>query len=441
MSEVRRRPPPLLIKDVEVDGAAADVLVAHGFVVRVGLDLTAPGVEQLDGSGGALLPGLHDHHAHLLATAAARSSIDCGVADREELRAVLRGAAGGRVRGIGYSEDVAGLLDRDLLDELEPSRPVRVQHRSGALWALNTRGLEELHAEDVEDGRLWRGDPRLVGESAPPDLTALGAELAGLGVLGVTDATPDLSASALALLVGADLPQELLLLGAPTGWSDGSGRSRAGPEKVLLHDEHDLDWEALVRRLRTAHASGRAVAVHSVTRGSLVAVVTALQEVGTVPGDRIEHAAVVPDDLLPALRDLAVVVVTQPALAAARGDSYLRDVDAEDVHGLWRWASLSRAGIPVVPSSDAPYGPMNPWSVLRAARDRSTPGGAVLGRQERVPVPVALDRMLAPLDDPGAAARRVSPGAVADLVLLHHPLSRALEEPSDDLVRMVLTSH
>lgn len=444
MSTVLRRP-SLVLADVEVDGLRTDVQVRDGRVVAIGSGPSRGSPDdRVDGAGGALLPGLADHHLHLFATAAASASVSCGqpdVPDLEALARALQAAPTSRVRGVGYHESVAGPLDRALLDRLVPDRPARVQHRSGGQWTLNTLALRELGAPVDGDGRLWRSDPRLrPADDLPPDLSRLGQELAELGVLAASDATPDLDSAAATALAAAGLPQQLRLLGAPAGWTAASPHVTVGPRKLLLGDEEDLDWQGLVADVRACHQAGRPVAVHTVTRVSLVAVLTALEEVGPLRGDRLEHAAVVPPDLVPRLAALGLAVVTQPALAAQRGDDYLRDVDPDDRQCLWPYASLLAAGIEAAPSSDAPYGPLDPWTVLRQARDRVTPSGAVLREDERVPVERALAGLLSPLERPGGPPRRVAVGALADLVLLEAPLQEALRAPDRELVRLVVAA-
>ena len=78
------------------------------------------------------------------------------------------------------------------------------------------------------------------------------------------------------------------------------------------------------------------------------------------------------------LARLGVTVVTQPGFIADRGDDYRREL-ASELDDLYRVASLQAAGIPTVCSSDAPYGPADPWAVMRAAAQRRTPAGEVLG--------------------------------------------------------------
>jgi predicted amidohydrolase YtcJ len=164
--------------------------------------------------------------------------------------------------------------------------------------------------------------------------------------------------------------------------------------------------------------------VHCVTREALVLLVAALREAGARPGDRIEHAALVPADLVPDLARLGVRVVTQPGFLADRGDGFLRDVDPRDRDDLYRCGSLLRAGIGVALSSDAPYGPLDPWAVIDAAVARRTASGQVAGPGEAITFARALDAYLAPLGDPGGPPRRVRPGLPADLVVLRAPLAR-----------------
>lgn len=454
----------LLLARVEVDGRQMDVRVAQDRVVEMAERLHPKRDEQVvDARGGALLPGLHDHHLHLLSLAAADASVDCGppsVSTAEALAAVLQAAASRRrrgawIRGTGYTERVAGPLDRDVLDRLVRDRPVRVQHRSGALWVLNTAALVAARLDDVDDpdverdadgrltGRLWRYDARLRARIATdvPDLAAVGTRLSALGVTGVTDATPDLDAHALSALARARqtgaLPQDLLLLGGPDGLDPSPGIA-VGARKILLRD-HDLPGlDELTDVIAAAHGGRRAVAVHCVTRESLLLTLLALEAAGPLPGDRVEHAAVVPPEARKLLAALGVRVVTQPSFVALRGDDYLADVEADDVAHLYPYASLLAAGVPVAASSDAPYGDVDPWRTIAAAAVRRTRCGVVLGTDERVPAGTALAGLLSPLDDPGGPPRRVHQGGPADLCLLDEPLEKALREPDAGHVRLVL---
>ncbi len=166
--------------------------------------------------------------------------------------------------------------------------------------------------------------------------------------------------------------------------------------------------------------------------------VAALEATGARAGDRIEHGAVIPPELFARLAALRVTVVTQPAFVRERGDRYVAEVDAADRPHLWRCASLLAAGVPVGMGSDAPHGPLDPWLAIRAATERRTRTGRVVGPDERVDAASALARFLAPWDAPGGPPRRVHVGAAADLCLLHVPLDEMLRAPTADAVRLTV---
>jgi predicted amidohydrolase YtcJ len=454
----------------------ADLRVSGGMVTEVAPGLPRRGGEPVyDCRGGAVLPGLCDHHVHLHAMAARAGSARCGppeVTGPAGLAEALAAAApdsSGWIRGAGYTESVAGDLDAAALDKLRADLPARIQHRSGALWMLNTAALTAIgvtaaagpsHPEASDPGverdpdgrptgRLWRADAWLrsrLPDTGPPDLTEAGAALLGHGITAVTDATPDLDPRAIAAIGQAMargvLPPRVCLLGAPLGvplaGDRGGPGPSSGPYKIVLADSGLPRYDELTERIRAAHAAGRPVAVHCVTREALVLLLAALADTRSRPGDRIEHAALVPPELVPELARLGVRVVTQPGFLADRGDDFLRDVPPADHPDLYRCATLLRAGVPVALSSDAPFGPLDPWAVIAAAAGRRTASGQVAGPGERVAFARALDAYLAPPGDPGGPPRRVSPGLPADLVVLHGPLAQAARFP--DPVRAVLVS-
>jgi predicted amidohydrolase YtcJ len=431
-----------------------DVRITGGRVAECASELrTVPGEADIDAAGGALLPGLHDHHVHLRALAAARDSVSAGpptVRTAADLRYELRAAdaslpAGAWLRCTGYHESVAGPLDRRVLDAMLAHRPVRVQHRTGALWMLNsaavaTLGLEACDLDGVErdgdgrpTGRLWRLDRWLAARipREPPDLAAVSAAAAAAGVTGFTDATPDLTDGDLALLAAAvadgTVAQRLFCM-APVGVAPPSGgQVRLGPMKIMLDDDTLPPLDELAARMRAAHAAGRPVAVHCVTRVQLVLTLAALNAAGRRPGDRIEHGAVIPAETIPELHGLTVV--TQPHFVAERGEQYATDVAPDDLPDLWRLGSLIAAGTAVAAGSDAPFGGADPWQVMRAATRRP----ANLGPAEAIAPAAALGLFLG---EPAAPAtpRRIAPGSPADLVLLRCPPEEAVRSLAGDLV-------
>src|SRR5580692_12091019 len=146
----------IVIRDAEVAGIGRIDARVHGDIITaLGNGLVQRGDIVVAGEGAALLPGLHDHHLHLLASAAAAVSVPCGppdVTDAAGLAVQLAAAepVDGWVRGVSYHESVAGDLDRVALDRLAPAVPTRVQHRSGAVWIVNSLGVDALGLGDAQ---------------------------------------------------------------------------------------------------------------------------------------------------------------------------------------------------------------------------------------------------------------------------------------------------
>ena len=405
----------------------------------------------IDAQGARVVPGLHDHHVHLRAWAAALDSVAVGppdVNDEAALAAALRRPGPGWLRAVGYHDSVAGPLDRSRLDELVPHRPVRLQHRSGALWVLNSRALQavgplpdgpgvERDAAGSPTGRLFRLDQWLAGRlpETVRDSAAVSALAAGHGVTGFTEAGPEPGLEMLAWLAtekaSGRLRQRLVVMApspamgeAPAAdSSDGAGAEPAagyqwGPVKFLLDDVDLPGLDALAARFRSAHAAGSPVAVHCVTAAQLWLTLSALAESGPRAGDRIEHGAVIPDEAVDRLSALGVAVVTNPGLVRHRGDQYLAEVDPPERAILYRAASLMARGVTVAGGTDAPFGPGSPWEAVGAAVERRSLSGAEVVPAERLAPEEALALFLA---DPLHLGRRreLGPGADADLCVLN----------------------
>ncbi len=439
----------MLIRHAEIDcylpsgTRCVDIRIEAGHIVALAPQLTPePHEPVLEAHGHTLLPGLHDHHLHLAALAVALDSLSCGPPDvmtAEALADALQthahganekaeeGDAGAWIRGIGYHESVAGNIDRAWLDRIVPQRPVRIQHRSGRLWICNSLALERLGIADVTDGRLLDADLRL-RESQPrhfPSLHHASRLLAQHGVTGVTDTTPHNDLAQFQHFATAraanTLWQDVLLMG------DASlNKTQDMPEiglwrgatKFHLHEYALPDFDALVTMMQDSHAADRPVAIHCVTVAELVFALGALEMAGAHPGDRIEHAALVPPDILPLLTARRVTVVTQPNFIFERGDVYQSEVEATDQPWLYRLRGLQEAGIALAGSTDAPFGQANPWLAMQAAVERRSRHGIVLGADEALSPEAALRLFLSPLSAPGATARRLKEGVRADLCLL-----------------------
>lgn len=453
----------MLIRDAEVFGSGRMDVRIHGGVITeraTGL-VRLPGEDEIGAGGGWLLPGLHDHHIHLRSLAATYESVALGppqVRTEAEFEARLREAdrkllPGTWIRGIGYHESVAGPLDRAVLDRVLPHRPVRVQHRTGVLWQLNSMAcdlvdLDNSDAPGVErdaigrpTGRLHRLDSWL-GErvdSRTTDLAAVSAAAAAMGITGFTDATPGLAQGdidQLAETVDAGrIVQRVHAMAPPEVTEPDGARFTLGPTKIVLDDVDLPPFDEFADRLRAIHAAGRAVAVHCVTRVQFIVTMAALEQAGARVGDRIEHGAVIPGESLDWLRRQRVSVITQPHFVVERAEQYRAEVPAADLPDLWRLRSLLAAGVGVAAGSDAPFGAPDPWSVVRAAVHRPLEFHA----EEAVSLSTALSLFFGAPDSP-ATPRRITPGAVADLTLLSVPPQDAARRLDAELVAATIVA-
>ncbi len=424
----------MLIADAVVDGSRCCVQFGATIEAMAPALTARDGETVVEAHGAQLLPGLHDHHIHLRALAASLGSVNCGPEATEDaagLGAALAAAGGeGWLRGVGYDATVAGELDRLDLDRWVADRPVRVQHRSGKLWVLNSLALERLDVArwlepGVErdgsgrpTGRLFRLD-RALGErlkmltadgpEADDGLAEVNRRLLAAGVTEVTDTSYTNDAAMAQSLQGhaGFVPRVHCM---------GDASLNEGQLKVMLDEDRLPELEPLIRDVKVAHTAGRGAAFHAVTRIELLVALQVLEAAGHHKDDRIEHGAVVDEDCIAMLRDSGCPVVTQPGFVRHRGERFRAEL-GEASERIYPFRSLLRAGIPVVASSDAPYGPSDPWQIMQAATDRLTEAGQVLGAGERVTFEEALAGYLSPY--PGAGPARLGVGRPADLCLVH----------------------
>jgi predicted amidohydrolase YtcJ len=329
---------------------------------------------------------VHDHHIHLFATAAALESARCGPDDARDSAGLARALrehapdARGWVRGAGYHESVAGALDRLALDALRADVPIRVQHRSGQLWILNSLAIERLGLDrDTQTpsgverdgagratGRVYRSDAWLrerLGPVAPPSLTEVSRRLRALGVTAVTDATAANGPAEVAAFAAArargELSQRVIVMGT-LALSDVAPPAgiEIGPVKVHLAEAELPDLGDVVETIRAAHARGRNAAIHVVTRVELVFALAAYEAAGVRAGDRLEHVHVAPPECIAAIARLGLTVCMNEALVQSRCEAWRRELEPRDRSLIGRPESFAHSGIALLSGSDAPYGPL-----------------------------------------------------------------------------------
>ena len=375
-----------------------------------------------DAGGGAIVPLLWDHHIHLRSLSARDRSLDIsGIRSLDHLGDMLREAkpdATGWVRAVGYDDTVIGALQRSDLDRLTgPDVPLRLQHRSGHQWIVNSAGLRllGLPANRADSGVFWGDLPR----SASLDVASLrrtAERLRGHGVYGVTDMTPDTD------------PEDILELrnavaGLLTVRSYGGVAARTDGVKLIAPDHGDFDPEQLVSALRRARPMP--VAIHSVTAETLAITTWALRDT-VLPGDRVEHAFLAPAPLRADLAELGVGVGAHPGFIRTHGDRVLQHYSAYETLDYQPLSSWALAGVPLFGGTDAPFSHENPWQAMQSAVDRRTALGETLNPAQSLTPEAAFALFTRDgLTQPEPGPPSVFADGSADFLILDRPWSEA----------------
>ena len=409
----------LLIKNAELDNQAVDVLCRNGVVADIQPQRSSSEADQsIDARGGAILPGLHDHHLHLASLAAQLISVNCGppvATSSDQLGEALTKATGnGWIRGVAYHESVAGDLTATQIDQWVSERPVRIQHRSGRLWYFNTLGAREIGLDAASNGQLYRADELVSqrlgsSEEVAANLQQVSNRLAEYGVTAATDATPTNDDEQASWLRKYCDKQHLTVMGCQA--------LSYGPRKLMLDDYRLPSFDDFCLQISEAHRANRLVAIHCVSKVEVVFALAGLRDTGVYPGDRLEHATELSPDLCDQVAELQLTVVPNPNFIFSRGDQYLQDNPMDVIDSLYPLKSLTRLGVAMKAGTDAPFGDADPWIAIKAAADRITSSNQYIGQNEAISVEDSLALF--------TNGRKVAVGEPADLVVLKQPWAAA----------------
>jgi predicted amidohydrolase YtcJ len=411
-----------------------------------------------------------------------------GLRSREELVERLRRWAEIHPSGplIGRGWDVEGFPDqreptREDLERAVADRPVVLYHVSGHAAVVNgtalyAAGYTDLSA-DPPGGRLGRAPDGsangLVYERAlepvgrfssgafPPEPVAIERTLHSLATFGITTAgtlntDPEELEVLAALGARGDLPVRvrvyirfsrlaevdvrrpleeetsgLLAIRGTKAFTDGAFGPRTAWLSEPYADRPDRAGDpTLLRRelgevVDAALAVGLVPALHAIGDRALGAALEALEAVEPGPGTaRVEHAALVPPALYPALDRVRPTLVVQPGFVWS--DSWLGErLGAERAHHAYPFRTLIERGHLLVGSSDAPFDPIDPWRGLAAATRRTDPDGRSANPDPREELsPEQAFQLYTANAGPGlgeAGLGSLEVGAPADLVVLDAP--------------------
>ncbi len=414
----------------------------------------------LDAHGGWLVPGLWDHHVHLVQWALTAQRVPLHTAGSAAAAARLMAAApvlpDGRRIGVGFRDALWG--DTPTLDVLDaatgevPAYLVNADLHS--LWlnsaALRREGFAPDGAGVLREAPAFEVARRLnaVGDEVADRLVSQAATAAARqGVVGIVDLDmawneaswsrrlqagfdqlrvrfgiypADLDRALGAGLRTADrvrgATSDLVRVGALKVITDGSlgTRTAACSHAYPGTADHGLltvDPADLIELMATATAAGLDCAIHAigdVANGHALDAFAATGASGT-----IEHAQLVAHADIPRFARLGVAASVQPAHA-------LDDRDLTDA--LWATQTaqpyplraLADSGANLLFGSDAPVASLDVWATIAAAVFRTRDDRAPWQPDQRVGLRTAL---AASTGSGSAAGSEPAPGDLADLAL------------------------
>lgn len=448
----------------------------------------------LDCQGKTVVPGFIDAHCHIFSFLRKLISIDlspAAVSSIADIKAAIRRRAeetpaGCWLSGTDYNEFYIAEKRHPTrwdIDEVAPDHPVVLSHRSLHACVLNSIALSLAgisgETEEPPGGYIARdldsGEPNgllfemlgYVREKVMPPISddelrggvALASEhYLSLGITSLQDATvvndlgrwqkfrrfqdSGILKSRVCMMAGHHAFDRFLEAGLAYG--DGDYRLRLGAVKVvpsqvggqLYPSQAELNQLAL-----KAQQAGFPVAIHAIAPATVEAAITALefarsQQPGTDVRHRIEHCAECSPPLLQRMKELQVVVATQPPFLYYSGERYLARVPAERLPWLYRFGSLINSGLVVAGSSDSPIVPDNPLVGIYAAVTRQTESGQSLQPEECVSVIEALAMYTvngAYVSSEEKIKGSISQGKLADLVLLDADPTRTPRQQIKDI--------
>ena len=456
--------------------------------------LLAPDGKRLDGKGMFLLPGLIDAHCHLRAELSKSLSVPCGkedVSSIPELIAAIRHRALQTphqewIRATGYDpfylEEKRNPTFKEL-DSATANHPVRLRHVTRHASVLNSYALRlagiNRHSTDPPGVKVDR-DPvsneptgvvygadhwlskHVISPSKPSEwLTSanqLQSYLLSCGITALIDATPTNTVADLDFWLTQmknGWPLVLQFMGEEEQHTELSKfhknkvpdsfrkQLEIGPIKVVMEATPDLypDLEELTRIATVATRNNASLAIHVVNPEMIWAAVEAIRQVKEILPQsrsiyRLEHLSLCPDAFLDDLKNLNIVVVTNPSFIREHGDRYLSAVDSSEHAWLYRTKSLLDKGIPLAAGSDAPVSSFNPWKGIYSAINRNTLSGQTVAVEEKINRFQSLQMYTS-----GAAYSAgwqdcrgmLRPGMQADFILLHE---NPLNCPKEHLIKM-----
>ncbi|WP_150957052.1 amidohydrolase [Microbacterium testaceum] len=439
-----------------------DIVIADGLIADIApTGNLRPRGFVVDGEGGWLLPGLWDHHVHVLQWALAADRVPLGEVasahDAADIMALAPETDGRRV-GSGFRDGLwPDTPSLDLLDATTGGVPTYLINADvHSVW-MNTAAFRREGFEPAASGMLVEEDAFEISRR----LNAVAPEVADAAVERMANAA---AARGLVGLVDLDMtwndepwqrraargfdalrvsygtyPQDLdraiaegLRTGDPVRGST-NGLVRVGPLKAITdgslgtrtaacahhypgdvgnHGLLTVPPDELVDMMTRATAAGIECAIHAIGDVANAHALDAYALTGAV--GTIEHAQLVAHADIPRFARLGVAASVQPEHAL--DDRDMTDaIWAEQSAQPYPLRALADSGANLRFGSDAPVAPLDPWAAMASAVFRTRDGRDAWQPHQRVDIDTAIAASTA---GGSTAAAEISPGAVADLIIV-----------------------
>lgn len=442
-----------------------DVFVAGGRISDIAPSGAIPAQGHvLDADDAWLIPGLWDHHVHVVQWALVAQREALGHAESAAHAARIMGAApvlaDGRRVGTGFRDalwpDVPSLEVLDAATGDVPTYMINADVHS--VW-LNTAALRREGHEPDETGVLKEAPAFEISRRLNEVDPAVGDELvsrmardaATRGVVGLVDLDmawndaawarrtdagfdtlrvefgiyPDYLERAIAEGLRTGEPvrgasSDLARVGSLKVITDGSlGTRTAATSRAYPGDGHDhgllaVAPEQLLELMTRATGAGLACAIHAIGDVANSSALDAFAFTGAT--GTIEHAQLVAHADIPRFARLGVGASVQPEHAI--DDRDLTDsIWAGQTALPYPLRSLADSGANLLFGSDAPVSPLDPWAAIAAAVFRTRDGRPAWRPDQGVDAATAL---AASTHGGSTVGARIEPGALADLALVAH---------------------
>lgn len=459
------------------------VAVKYGRILAVGSiseiqEFKSAKTSVIDCREKTLVPGFIDAHMHFSALVRKLLSINLNPAYINSISEIknlvhektLNTPAGKWIMGTDYNEYYLKEKRHPVrtdLDEAAPNHPVILCHRTLHACVLNSLAMKlagiDNETEEPEGGMIDRdietGEPNgilfnmvgMIMEKLPPvsesELTSgikqANRLLLSSGITSFTEATvsndllkwQDLNnlintgtvLSRVYMMPGEEYLDQFKQDGLKTG--SGGDNLKLGPVKIVLTTTNSgitPSQDELNNMILEANLNGYSAAVHAIERNCVESAITAFEYIKKqLPEsklrNRIEHCSECPPELIERMKELNMVIVSQPPFIFYSGERYLEQVDPETLKWLYPFNSLLQSGLVVSGSSDAPVVPLNPLHGIYAAATRLSENNKKVTADEAVNVQKALEMYT--INAAYASGEEnikgsLSPGKMADMVLL-----------------------